>query len=266
MANDSILDNRDNHEEAFDRLLHLLTVDCKDDGRVFVQQERLTVIKSLLAGSDYLLRREGDLSLLYAKRNMDAESEQVLISSHVDCVYGNCFVKDQSDCWLGTFDNSATNAALIELMLTGRLADQVLIAFTGDEEKDSKGAVEVMHVLQQEQLLLNRAVILDVTNEGWEEDVSYSMENDWGFDLLTGFRLVSDLQEAGIPCVFVHHAEPDESWEYRKAAQYGLQEFPCLSLCVPVSGDMHADAGVLLRKSSIPLYQQVLEMLANALY
>ena len=187
-------------------------------------------------------------------------------SSHVACVYRSCFVKDQSDCWLGTCDNSATNAALIQLMLTGRLSDQVLIAFTGDEEKDSKGAVEVMHVLQQEQLLLNRAVILDVTNEGWEEDVSYSMENDWGFDLLTGFRLVSDLQEAGIPCVFVHHAEPDESWEYRKAAQYGLQEFPCLSLCVPVSGDMHADAGVLLRKWTLELYQQVLEVLANALY
>ncbi|MFQ9022476.1 MAG: hypothetical protein ACLR6J_16980 [Parabacteroides merdae] len=58
-----------------------------------------------------------------------------------------CQRRRRTLCWKGTFDNSATNAAVIDLMLRGELDESVLVAFTGDEEKDSAGAIEIMQML-----------------------------------------------------------------------------------------------------------------------
>ena len=56
-----------------------------------------------------------------------------------------------------------------------------------------------------------------------------------------------------------HNALPDESWDY---ADYGI---PSLTLCVPVGGELHGDAGVLLRKESATEYCNVLSLLAGRL-
>ena len=58
---------------------------------------------------------------------------------------------------------------------------------------------------------------------------------------------------------FRHDAEPDEAWMF---AEYGL---PVLTLCVPVKGELHNDAGVLLRTESALEYCNVLSLLANVL-
>ena len=55
------------------------------------------------------------------------------------------------------------------------------------------------------------------------------------------------------------NALPDESWDY---ADYGI---PSLTLCVPVGGELHGDAGVMLRKESALEYCNVLSMLAGVL-
>ena len=65
-------------------------------------------------------------------------------------------------------------------------------------------------------------------------------------------------------CGFVHEAEPDETWEYSKGSSSDLPGIPCLSLCLPVCGNMHGDDGVLLRKSSVIPYEDILRNLANA--
>lgn len=241
-----------------------LTVDSKDNGSVFTNDTRKKVIKQLLLHSNYEVLHEGDLSLIYRKREWQSGADSKLISSHIDSVYSQCFVETAPDGWKGTFDNSATNAALIEQMLNDQLNAQTLIAFTGDEELNAGGAKEVMHFLAEAKITPTWALILDVTNEGWDDAVCYTIENDFGFDILTGYQLVALLQEAEIPCVFVHHAEPDESWEYRKGLAEKLSAIPCLTLCLPVSGDMHADQGVLLRAGDIAPYQEVLTRLANA--
>ena len=184
---------------------------------------------------------------------------------HVDCVYKNCFAKDEDElCWKGTFDNSATNAAVIDLMLRGELDESVLVAFTGDEEKDSAGAIEIMQMLGRMECLVGKALVLDVTNEGWEDEAAFSIENDHGFDIITGYHIVELLQASGTSCVFVHEAEPDETWEYSKGSNSDLPGIPCLSLCLPVCGNMHGDDGVLLRKSSVIPYEDILRNLANA--
>lgn len=246
--------------------LKQLTVDCKDDGIRFLKLDRIREIQSQLEGSPYRLLYAGNLCLLYGKET-SMDHYRVLVSSHIDCVYTECFVtEDSDDCWKGTFDNSATNAAIIDLMLAGDLDDSVLIAFTGDEEKNSAGAVEVLQLLQERDCPIERAIVLDVTNEGWADEAAFSIENDRGFDIITGFQIVSLLQENNIPCVFVHEAEPDETWEYYSYQTGEHPRIPCLSLCLPVLGGMHKDSGVRLRKSSIKPYKQILKQLANATF
>ena len=249
----------------FERLKQL-TVDCKDDGTRFLKQDRIREIQSLLENSDYQLLYAGNLCLLYGKAT-SMDHYRVLISSHIDCVYTECFVtEDSDDCWKGTFDNSATNAAIIDLMLEGALDNSVLVTFTGDEEKNSTGAIEVLQLLEERNCPIERTIVLDVTNEGWQDEAAFSIENDRGFDIITGFQIVSLLQESNVPCVFVHEAEPDETWEYYSYQTNERPRIPCLSLCLPVLGDMHKDSGVQLRKSSIKPYKQILKQLANATF
>lgn len=251
---------------SYSERLKQLTVDCKDDGIRFLKLDRIREIQSQLEGSPYRLLYAGNLCLLYGKETF-MDHYRVLVSSHIDCVYTECFVtEDSDDCWKGTFDNSATNAAIIDLMLAGDLDDSVLIAFTGDEEKNSAGAVEVLQLLQERDCPIERAIVLDVTNEGWADEAAFSIENDRGFDIITGFQIVSLLQENNIPCVFIHEAEPDETWEYYSYPTGEHPQIPCLSLCLPVLGDMHKDSGVRLRKSSIKPYKQILKQLANATF
>ena len=94
--------------------------------------------------------------------------------------------------------------------------------------------------------------------------LAFSIENDHGFDIITGYHIVELLQASGTSCVFVHEAEPDETWEYSKGSSSDLPGIPCLSLCLPVCGNMHGDDGVLLRKSSVIPYEDILRNLANA--
>ena len=108
--------------------------------------------------------------------------------------------------------------------------------------------------------------MLHVTNEGWEDEAAFSIENDHGFDIITGYHIVELLQASGTSCVFVHEAEPDETWEYSKGSSSDLPGIPCLSLCLPVCGNMHGDDGVLLRKSSVIPYEDILRKLANAVF
>lgn len=247
-------------------LLYRLTVDCKDNGKRFQVKDRIREIKSLLAQSDYRLLFEGDLSLIYGKALPETDEYKVLVSSHIDCVYENCFAEEVGECWKGTFDNSATNAAVIDLMLRGELGCSVLVAFTGDEEKDDGGAIEVLQFLHEKECCPERVIVLDVTNEGEEEEVAFSMENDRNFDLLAGYQLIGLLQSEEVVWVFAHDAEPDETWVYGKATGNGFPGIPCLSLCLPVVGDMHAEAGVYLYKSKIEPYKGILSKLANCAF
>lgn len=248
----------------FAELLNKLTVDSKDNGIQFQEKKRLETIKSLLETSDYQLLEEGDLSLVYVKSGADIQQCKSLISSHIDCVYTHCFVEEADEKqWKGTFDNSATNAALVELMLKGVLSDSVMIAFTGDEEIHTHGAQEVMRFLAKNECRLEYALVLDVTNEGWSDEAMFTVENDRGFDIITGYQIIALLQQSEYPCNFLHDAEPDETWEYGKGMPEVLAPIPCLSLCLPVEGNMHSDEGVHLRKASIEPYQQVLAQLAN---
>lgn len=241
------------------KLLEKVTCDCKDDGQQFLVTNRIEVIKYVLASTDYQLLAEEGLFLLYGKKELQDGDEVVLVSSHVDCVFQHCFCKQEGDVYRGTFDNSFTNASLLLAMQQGNLPDNVVIAFTGDEEKDSGGAVAVNVYLTKLNCSIRFALVLDVTLAGWETGKLFALENDLNIDLLTAHCIIEGLRRYEGSYEFLHFAEPDETWDY---AEYGI---PCLTLSAPVSGNMHGEEGVLLRPETYPLYTEVLVNLAELL-
>ena len=246
-------------EKDFFDILKAVTVDCKDNGECFTVTDRVAVVESLLKNTDYKLIARQPLALLYAKREIREGDRVLLISSHIDCVYGGCFCNDDGDSLRGTFDNSFTNAAVLWNMLQNNFPDNVVVAFTGNEESDSQGAVQTVVALGQMGCEVAAALVLDVTNEGWESGALFTLENDLGIDVLTGYNLISSLEQYAGRFAFKHNALPDESWDY---ADYGI---PSLTLCVPVGGELHGDAGVLLRKDSALEYCKVLPLLASVM-
>ncbi|MBR5852049.1 MAG: hypothetical protein IKY73_05965 [Bacteroidaceae bacterium] len=244
------------NQDFFD-ILRTVTVDCKDNGECFTVTDRVAVIERMLENTEYKLISRQPLALLYAKRQVCEGDRVLLISSHIDCLHGDCFCSDDGDSLRGTFDNSFTNAALLWNMLHDKLPDNVVVAFTGNEESDSQGAVQTVVALGQMGCEVAAALVLDVTNEGWESGALFTLENDLGIDILTGYNIISSLEHYDGRFAFKHNALPDESWDY---ADYGI---PSLTLCVPVDGDLHGDAGVMLRKESALEYCNVLSLIAG---
>ena len=159
----------------------------------------------------------------------------------------------------GTWDNALTNAAVVELMLSGRLPQNVVVAFTGDEEVKSRGAQEVVGALSEADCYVRFVVVTDVTNVGWEHGLAFTIENDLNVDILTAHSIVEGMKGYAGRYGFVHEALPDESWIYD---EYKL---PCLTLCHPVGGDMHSDEGALARLSAFPVYCDALADLCKVL-
>lgn len=255
----SIIKNNIQKSEDVLKLLQRVTCDCKDNGEEFIIKDRVSVIKEYLKDSSYNLLVDDKLFLLYGKKPLLPGDSVVLISSHIDCVYQHCFCKEKDEFYHGTFDNSFTNAVLLRAMLNECLPDNVVVAFTGDEEHDSAGAIAVNVYLTKNQNPIRFALVLDVTNAGWEQQHLFSIENDLGIDLLTAYRIVDALKPYEGKYTFLHQAEPDETWDYD---EYGI---PCMTLSAPVGGNMHADQGVYVRKLTFIVYMEALVILIKAL-
>ena len=240
-------------------LLKSVTVDCKDDGKTFQVTDRIKVICDYLKTTSFQLLAQEDLFLLFGKKTPAKGEPVVLLSSHIDCVYQRCFCTEGTDTYQGTFDNSFTNAALLYVMKHGSLPDNVLIAFTGDEEHDSAGAVAVNVYLTRQQHPIQFALVLDVTNAGWEKQHLFAIENDLGIDLLTAHRIIETVKPYEGKYTFLHRAEPDETWDYDE------YDIPCMTLSAPVGGRMHGEEGVLVRKDTFSVYCDVLGLLAQVL-
>ena len=243
----------------FFELLNSLTVDCKDDGESFIVRDRIDVIEGLLKSSSYTLVAREPLALIYAKKELKKGDSVLLVSSHVDCVYERCFCCDEGALLRGTFDNSFGNAAVLWNMLCDNLPQNVVIAFTGDEEKNSEGAAQALLALGKMGCVVSFAIVQDITNEGWDSGALFTIENDCGIDILTAYGIVSSLEQYSGCFAFAHDAEPDESWCY---AEYGV---PCLTLCVPSGGELHDNKGVFIRKKSALEYCNALRMLTGFL-
>lgn len=277
-----------NKHENVMNLLEQVNVLCRDNGKKFLKEQspRIEIIKEKLATTSYECT-EGDLYLLYHKKPLaEYGADAILISSHIDCVEDDmtqCFSKVKSkNKLLGTYDNSITNTAVMQLMLEDSLPDNVMVAFTGAEERDSLGATQVTKLLHNNGVKF-KGMILDVTYEGWKDKADFTIENNF-WDAALGRKVIAAVDKKSSTWLFVSsdpynvpvyvpeervakgrksgrvkEALPDESW------QYDEQHIKCFSLCLPVHGEMHSNDGVKARISSLFEYIETLKLLATEL-
>ena len=249
----------------------------RDDGYYFTDTSRLDAISRCLEDSRYSRANKEGLFHLYTPKPLDSLNEPVVvISSHADCADSitRCFSELLPDGLMrGTFDNAITNAALLNLMLEGKLPGNVLAAFTGDEEKYSRGAADLMAFADKEGLRIRYIIVLDVTDMGWQEEADFTIENNF-WRRLFGKSVAETAEASGYEWMFAasdpdripsyidrkhllpFKAEADESWEYDE------HEAECFSLCLPVLGNMHSDEGVYARKKSFERYTDILSRIS----
>jgi hypothetical protein len=197
----------------------------------------------------------------------------VLVSSHIDSLYTRYHSRLDGQTFCGTYDNSITNAAVVHLMLLGTLNPQVLVAFTGDEERGSRGACQVVEYLSNgnDPLRPELVLVLDVTEEAYDSHPA-SFENlfirggseDAG---VLQMQHQEDLESfiASVPGVkdphIVPNGEADESWQYNK------HDLNCLALCLPIrtiTGNMHNDEGVYAKLPSVESFTEIVGRFTNA--
>lgn len=253
-------------------LVDELTIPSADDGHQFTRTDRLLRIQSALKESDYILFGEMPLANVYSRREYSAEKPTVLISAHIDSLYGEYFTRQGEREIAGTFDNSACNAVALYLMLKQSLPTQVLVAFTGDEENDSVGADQTIQILQRREASFSKlelVITLDLTEESFACShftvENYFIERQNG-DSLLRFARKRELKDylTGIlnnpPCI--KDAEPDESWQYD---EYDLN---CFTLCLPcraMGEDMHDDCGVVIQTDSFLQYAEALKRVTTTI-
>lgn len=248
--------------EEIEKILSQVNVPSKDDGRRFINLRRLNFIKNLLNKGNFGLLKKLNLSLIYKHKKYSKTEPAILISCHIDALYSKYFYKKYRNTeLLGTFDNSICNAILLYLMVKDELPPNILIAFTGDEEGNSKGAKETADYLGENGYKPSMAIVLDITGEGYDK-YSFTIENYFPKEL-KGYlkKLLKDYRILR----FISSDDADED-ESRIYASYNIN---CFSFCFPArphpdnedeNSDvwMHSDKGILIKKHSIKSYTEAL--------
>ncbi|MBP5542790.1 MAG: hypothetical protein ILM98_01835 [Kiritimatiellae bacterium] len=252
------------------QILGRIAVRGEDDGKRFTNTARTDAIAECLAGSAWRLFHDGSLAKIYAHREFDPAKPAVVVSSHIDMVARRCYANCEGEVWKGSFDNLITNAVVVACMLGNAFDSNVLVAFTGDEEKDLGGADEVAETLERRGIKVRFVVVTDVTCEGWDDGKAFTIENILPEEdkanqqrVATALReIVSGLDENS--CIGPDEYQ-DEAWEYD---EYDL---PCCSVCIPCGGDdmsdcdyMHLEEGVEIRRAAIEKYAEALTAVVNA--
>lgn len=268
----------DSYNRGFLSVLEKVNVSSKDDGLRFYDTSRLDEIDDLLISnnSSWVLFSKGDLFRLYHCRKSVINPNPVLVSSHADSNYQTHFFKESGGIkpeLIGTFDNSITNATLLKLMLDDKLHSNLLVVFTGDEERESRGATEVISCLRQQGVVPRGVLVLDITDNRYYGN-AFTIENYFakgGFFPKTESGFLKFLLKPFIGYVpTIHHdmAYPDESWIYEE------ENVHVVSLCMPtMPGNisdlnrnpdwMHLEDGVRVRQDLIEQYAGAIVLLTN---
>lgn len=234
---------------------------CYDNGKKFIVTDKLDRISQLLSDTSYVETQE-NLFRLYSKVPLNELNPEhlIVLSTHADFVSNirRPFVKVSysQNLLLGTFDNSATNAAALYLLLEGNLPENVLVAFTGNEEYGMKGAAKLDQYLQAALGVSPFYLALDVTDIGFRQK-QFSIENTFSLPRDTIENLVHIVKGTGHRGYLYPNALPDEAHQYSR-----IGALSC-SLCVPTQGPMHSNKGCYMELSAYFNYIDVLEHLSR---
>lgn len=269
-------------DAALAALIGAVNAPGADDGRKFTDARRRQAVIAL-AGRAKLFRPVLDdgFSLVYGGA-IDPERTVVLLSCHIDHPFkaAELFLKAGKGGLTGTLDNSVCAGLLLDLLRRGELPDNVLAAFTGNEERGMRGAKALIAHLRRGALKkyaagLGAVLTLDVTPDNAAMPVSLEnvapnkrlrarlgFENPAAAAAWVGARL----KAAGVPYGTLLKALPDESFAYAAA---GLS---ALSFGLPVApragrgkADVHDPAGVTCSFRHMRLWQKGLAAAAAAI-
>lgn len=249
--------------------------------------DRLDAIRELLKDSGY---REILLPHTQIwRKNMDAPID-LIVSSHADVVdsISKCFSRLTDDGYLkGTYDNAGTNAAAVIAMLEGNIPDNVIFAFTADEEtgrcNGAKQTLEYANLQGYEPICM----ALDVTWEGYDdgnlfsvenlssghkknEDVSFlnrvaqaamNMEPGNNIRTFSMVRVNKDTKPTNIPSEYI----AKDTGMFDEAFAYIREHARAFSLCLPCNGSMHGNYGVTVRQAGFEGYINALKAMCYQL-
>ncbi|MBX7041655.1 MAG: M28 family peptidase [Ignavibacteria bacterium] len=246
-------------------ILEKINIPCEDDRHGFTDSRKSDRIDKLLRNSPFRKLHDGRLTKIYAQKPETAMSGKncIVVSSHIDTVYRNFYFREGKDVIIGTLDNSITNAVLIRLALKRRLPSNTILAFTGNEEKDSLGVDETVGYLAGIRSGVDAAISLDITDRGFRNH-GYTIENYFirkgegrtFFSKKQFMRyLVRLLENRKVKTIHHVAAAPDDTW------QFDEHDLNCFSFCLPsrsiaVHDDwMHDDIGVIVRRSALKEFE-----------
>lgn len=284
---------------------------ARDNGEHFTDTTRLDYIKTKLGESDYEILCETPLSVIYKKKKVDLPEKIVLISSHVDCkkhdnddddegISNPDFKITKKGNYKGTFDNAATNAAVVISMLENRFSKNVVISFTGDEEESSNGAKQVIEYLEKirkKVIAISLDVTFDLKSESDDEittynNSSYTIDNLCSNTLETVAKALLDCADKmDIPYMITRVDDNwgedyfgdknvseyyDEKFEVKESAlpdeAVEFSKFKCcigaFSLCLPTNDKvensyMHTDTLIKIKKKSFDEYIDAVVRIGN---
>ncbi len=253
----------------FSEILTSVNVASADNGAEFTDPTRIKAVIQCLQDTPYQPLRAEGVAFVFAHRDYDARCATVLISCHIDHLYGHLWWTSSTDgAYCGTFDNSITLSALLLTMCRTTLHPQTLVTFTGDEEDDGRGAEEALAYLRSRSIEPELVICLDVTEEGYGK-VHFTLENilpreEWPLSTKLHFANAEEYCQflyrmLGETAFTIIEAEPDEAWVYDE------DDINCFTLCLPAycPDGMHADTGISIRQESIDPYMQALETICR---
>lgn len=256
-------------------ILDHINIKCEDDRKGFKDSRKCDRIDRLMKKGGYHRIHDGNLTKIYSKHPPKALAGRslLLVSSHIDTVYQNFYSKEGKDVVIGTLDNSITNAALINLALNNHLPSYCVIAFTGNEEKESLGVDETVAYFRSIKAGVSMVISLDVTAVGFRNH-GYTIENYFvrkgeGRIFISKKHLkrylLQVLEKKKVKTIHHVAADPDDTW------QFDEHNLNCFSFCLPSKGIavhddwMHDDIGVVVRKSSLKEFESGLLILVRGI-
>lgn len=277
------------HTKMIENLSHI----CRSSKNGFIDISRIEAIRKELKDSEYqeTYSQEGCYSLWSKVPLSELPPDVLIISSHIDTVpeITNCYsnLNEDNGVLHGTYDNMITNTASVIMMKEQDFPDNVVFAFTGEEETGrTLGAKNVAKLLASEHRLI--CIALDVTYEGFNNNSLYTVENfiECGKGAPLGAnkkdalnrlaRMITDMEpdtERTITFVMANKRHvptqlPKELFSknngmYDEAYAYRDEGFVTMSVCIPTDGDMHSNSGL---KCKQPVFEGYILSLTSLIY
>lgn len=277
------------HTEILQDLSHI----CRSSKTGFTDISRIEAIREELADTEYkeTYSQDGVYSL-WSKVPIDKLPKDVLIiSSHIDTVpeITNCYseLNEETGILHGTYDNMITNTAAVIMMKEHDFPNNVVFAFSGEEETGRMlGAKNVAKLLYPEHRLI--CVALDVTYEGFDNNSLYTIENfiecgkgaplgpDKEIALNRLARMLLDMEpdteqtftfvkanKRHVPTQLPEKFMSKSSGMCDEAYGYRDEGFVTMSVCIPTDGDMHSNSGL---KCKQPVFEGYILSLTSLIY